>query len=135
MADSFDFELVSPERLLVSTKAKSVVVPGSEGDMTVLAEHAPVMTTLRPGIVVVEPETGEKQEYVVFGGFADILPTGCTLLAEAAFEVKDLNREEFERRIESARAEREKVTGDDEVMKLDEYLSQLTTLQGAIIPA
>jgi F-type H+-transporting ATPase subunit epsilon len=135
MADSFDFELVSPERLLVSTRAKSVVVPGSEGEMTVLAEHAPVMTSLRPGIVVVEPETGEKQEYVVFGGFADILPSGCTLLAEAAFEVRGINREEFERRIEAARAEREKVTGDDEVMKLDEYLSQLTTLQGAIIPA
>ncbi|WP_099866920.1 F0F1 ATP synthase subunit epsilon [Pararhizobium haloflavum] len=135
MADTFNFELVSPERLLVSAEAVSVVIPGSEGEMTVLPQHAPVMTTLRPGIVSVELSTGEKQDFVVFGGFADILPTGCTLLAEAAFAVNDLDRDEFARRVEAARADREKASGDEEVMKLDEYLNQLTTLQGAILPA
>lgn len=135
MADSFNFELVSPERLLVSAEAVSVVVPGSEGELTVLADHAPLMTTLRPGVIRVELKSGEKQDFVVFGGFADILPTGCTLLAEAAFEQKDLPREEIERRLEAARAEREKATGDEDVTRLDEYLGQLTTLQGAILPA
>lgn len=135
MADSFKFELVSPERLLLSTEATSVVIPGSEGEMTVLAEHAPVMTSLRPGIVTAELAGGEKQQFVVFGGFADILPDVCTLLAEAAFAIDDLDRGEFEKRIEAARGERENASGDDEVMKLDEYLNQLTTLQGAVLPA
>jgi F-type H+-transporting ATPase subunit epsilon len=135
MAESFTFELVSPERLLVSAEAVAVVIPGSEGEMTVMADHAPVMTTLRPGVVTVELQGGEKQQFVVFGGFADILPTGCTLLAEAAFEQNTVTAEEFERRIEHARAELEKASGDDEVMKLDEYLNQLTTLRGTVVPA
>ena len=135
MADSFKFELVSPERLLVSEDVRSVVVPGSEGELTALPGHAPLMTVLRPGVVVVESESGEKQDYVVFGGFADILPGGCTLLAESAFPIKDIDRTEFERRIEATRTSREEAKDDDEAFKLEEYLDQLTTLQGAIIPA
>jgi len=135
MADTFKFELVSPERLLVSTDVVSVVIPGSEGEMTVMAKHAPVMSTLRPGVITVELASGEKQQFVVFGGFVDVLPDGCTVLAEAAFEQAALDRDELTRRIEAARADREKASGDEQVMKLDEYLNQLTTLQGAILPA
>lgn len=135
MADSFKFELVSPERLLVSEDVRSVVVPGSEGELTALPGHAPLMTVLRPGVVVVERESGEKQDYVVFGGFADILPGSCTLLAESAFPIQDIERGEFERRIEATRTSREEAKDDEEALKLEEYLHQLTTLQGAIIPA
>ena len=87
MADSFQFELVSPERLLVSEAVESVVIPGTEGEMTVMAHHAPVMTTVKPGVVTVKTAAGGEERYVVFGGFADILPSGCTLLAESAVAV------------------------------------------------
>lgn len=135
MADTFKFELVSPERLLVSAEAVAVVLPGSEGEMTVMAKHAPLMSTLRPGVITVELANGQKQSFIVFGGFADILPDGCTVLAEAGYEQTAFDRAELTRRIEAARAEREKVTGDDQAFKLDEYLSQLTTLQGTVPPA
>lgn len=82
MAEGFKFELVSPERLLVSKEVEAVVIPGADGEMTVLAQHAPTMTTIKPGVVTVKPVAGAEERYVVFGGFADILPEGCTLLAE-----------------------------------------------------
>ncbi len=84
MAEAFQFELVSPERLLVSEQVEFVVIPGAEGEMTVMANHAPVMTTIKPGVVTVKTAAGATERYCVFGGFADILPTGCTLLAESA---------------------------------------------------
>ena len=89
MADPFKFELVSPERLLVSQQVQSVLVPGTEGEMTVMAHHAPVMSTLRAGLVVVTGADGKVDRYVVFGGFADILPDSCTLLAESAVSAAD----------------------------------------------
>ena len=82
MADSFNFELVSPERLLLSATVTEVVIPGADGEMTVMAHHAPTMTTIKPGVVSVVTADGQTERYVVFGGFADILPDGCTLLAE-----------------------------------------------------
>ena len=89
MAEAFQFELVSPERLLVSEEVESVVIPGAEGEMTVMANHAPVMTTIKPGVVTVNAGfRAGTERYVVFGGFADILPTGCTLLAESAVAVE-----------------------------------------------
>src|SRR5258705_11922827 len=90
MAEPFTFELVSPERLLVSEAVESVVIPGTEGEMTVMALHAPVMTTVKPGVVTVKPVSGAEERYVVFGGFADILPSGCTLLAESAVAPRDI---------------------------------------------
>jgi len=74
MASTFKFELVSPERLLVSEEVQHVVIPGAEGEMTVMAAHAPVMTTIKPGVVTVRDAAGNDERYVVFGGFAHILP-------------------------------------------------------------
>jgi hypothetical protein len=76
MADSFNFELVSPERLLLSATATEVVIPGTDGEMTVMAHHSPTMTTIKPGVVTVVTAEGQTERYVVFGGFADILPEG-----------------------------------------------------------
>ena len=67
MAESFKFELVSPERLLVSEEVESVVIPGTEGEMTVMANHAPTMTTIKPGVVTVEFADGKTDRFVVFG--------------------------------------------------------------------
>ncbi|HMB46954.1 MAG TPA: F0F1 ATP synthase subunit epsilon [Afifellaceae bacterium] len=93
MADALQFDLVSPERLLMSQAVQQVVVPGSEGDMTVLANHAPVMTTLKPGVLVITEEQGETQEIFVRGGFADINANGLTVLAEMAMPVEELTDE------------------------------------------
>lgn len=83
MADTLQFDLVSPERKLASMEATSVQIPGMEGDLTAKPEHAPLLTTLRPGIVRVEA-AGATAEYVVTGGFAEISPAATSVLAERA---------------------------------------------------
>jgi F-type H+-transporting ATPase subunit epsilon len=134
MADSFDFELVSPERLLVSEKVTEVIIPATLGEMTVLAKHAPTMTTIKPGVVTVKLASGTTKKYVVFGGFADILPTGCTLLAESAVPQEEANRDLFERRIAALRADISDAPTDEHRTKLEQMMSELTHLHGAVIP-
>lgn len=132
MAEAFKFDLVSPERLLVSEEVTQVILPGSEGEMTVMASHAPLMTTIKPGVVTVTPASGEKGRYVVFGGFADILPEGCTLLAESAVAVADIDRADLARRIQAAREDAADASDDDTRTRAEQYLAQLTTLESAL---
>lgn len=135
MAEAFQFELVSPERLLVSEQVESVVIPGAEGEMTVMAHHAPVMTTIKPGVVTLKTVAGKEERYVVFGGFADIVPSGCTLLAESAVAVDDIDRADLARRIQEAKEDAADAKDDQARSKAEQFLSQLTTLEGAILPA
>ena len=132
MAEAFKFDLVSPERLLVSEQVTAVVIPGTEGELTVMANHAPLMTTVRPGVVTVTLASGQTERYVVFGGFADIVPAGCTLLAESAVAVKDIDRDDLARRIQDAREDVSDAKDDDSRTKAEQLLAQLTTLEGAI---
>ena len=132
---AFRFELVSPERLLVSEEVESVVIPGAEGEMTVMPNHAPVMTTIKPGVVTVKPVSGGEERFVVFGGFADILPEACTLLAESATPVKNLDRADLARRIQAAKEDLADAKSDEHRTKAEQFLGQLTTLEGAILPA
>ncbi|WFS00434.1 F0F1 ATP synthase subunit epsilon [Rhizobium tumorigenes] len=132
MAD-FKFELVSPERLLLSEMVTAVVIPASEGEMTVMANHAPTMTTIKPGVVSVRSSTGAKKDYVVFGGFADVLPTGCTLLAESAVPVDELQRDELTRRIDAAQAELTDAVHHEHKSKLEQFIMELSHLQGSVI--
>jgi F-type H+-transporting ATPase subunit epsilon len=134
MAESFNFELVSPERLLVSEKVTEVVIPATEGEMTVMANHAPTMTTVKPGVVAVKTAAGRTERYAVFGGFADILPSGCTLLAESAVHVDELDSTVLENRIEAARAELEGA-GDEKKTRLEQFIAELTKLGEIVIPA
>ncbi|MAS14470.1 MAG: F0F1 ATP synthase subunit epsilon [Nitratireductor sp.] len=134
MAEAFKFDLVSPERLLVSQDVESVVIPGTEGELTVMATHAPTMTSIKPGVVTVSAD-GKTERYVVFGGFADILPDSCTVLAESAVHVDDINREDLARRIQDAREDIEDAKDHETRMRAEEFLHQLTTLEGAILPA
>ena len=83
MADTLQFELVSPERKLVSAAATRVQIPGLEGDFTAMPRHAPFLTTLRPGFVTVTAE-GQVSEYLVTGGFAEVAPEAASVLAERA---------------------------------------------------
>jgi F-type H+-transporting ATPase subunit epsilon len=89
---TLQFDLVSPERRLASLEASEVRIPGADGDMTAMADHAPTITTLRPGILSVT-HTGGTDDYVVLGGFADISGTGVTVLAERAMPKAELTRE------------------------------------------
>lgn len=132
MAEAFKFELVSPERLLVSEDVESVVIPGAEGEMTVLANHSPVMTTVKPGVVTVKPVSGPEERYVVFGGFADILPSGCTLLAESAMLVGDIDRDDLASRIQEAREDLADAKNDEDRTRAEAFLNHLATLQDAV---
>ncbi len=132
MADSFNFELVSPERLLLSATVTEVVIPGTDGEMTVMAHHAPTMTTIKPGVVTVVTADGKTDRFVVFGGFADIIPEGCTLLAESAVSVTDIDRGDLAKRVQDAREDVADASSESAKQKAQEYLDHLTTLEAAI---
>ena len=93
------FELVAPERVLFSGDVEAVLLPGTEGDMTVMPGHAPVMTTLKAGFVVVNDQGGRGTRVLVRGGFAEINASGVTVLAERAMPAEELTPETIEREI------------------------------------
>jgi F-type H+-transporting ATPase subunit epsilon len=94
MAETMQFDLVSPERSLMSAQVKSVQIPGADGDMTAMPNHAPLITTLRPGVLRVETEKG-IEEFVVTGGFAE-LGEGLSVLAERAMPKADVDQATYE---------------------------------------
>lgn len=96
---TFNFELVSPERVLFSGPVDAVVLPATEGDMTVLAGHAPTMTTLKTGFLVITSTPGNGRRVLVRGGFADINQNGLTVLAERALPAEELTQEALDREI------------------------------------
>jgi F-type H+-transporting ATPase subunit epsilon len=102
MPDAFKFELVSPERLLISGQVEQVLVPGAEGDMTVLAHHAPVLTTLRPGVLDIGMSGGEHRRYFIRGGFAEIGPSGLIVLAETAIDLIELDAGQLAQAVQDA---------------------------------
>ncbi|SHI63326.1 ATP synthase F1 subcomplex epsilon subunit [Shimia gijangensis] len=89
MANTMQFDLVSPERSLASHKATAIQIPGADGDMTAMADHAPTITTLRPGVLTVDGPDGSSQ-YAVTGGFAEISAEGTSVLAEKAIPVSEV---------------------------------------------
>lgn len=101
MAEPFQFELVSPERLLMSEPVDQVVVPGSEGQFTVMKGHAPFMTTLRPGVVDIVRGTNTMRVFVR-GGFADTNTAGLTILAEMAIPVADIDPAQLAQEVKDA---------------------------------
>jgi len=102
MADTMQFDLVSPERRLASAQVASVQIPGADGDMTAMPDHAPTITTLRPGILTVDGPDGQSQ-YVVTGGFAEITATGVSVLAERALAREDMTQEKMDEIMEEAK--------------------------------
>jgi F-type H+-transporting ATPase subunit epsilon len=103
MADTLHFDLVSPERRLVSADAREVGIPGADGDMTVMAGHAPTITTLRPGILRIVTDKGET-DFTVTGGFAEITGTTCTVLAERSHPVSEMNQSIYDEMMAEMRA-------------------------------
>ena len=105
---AFHFDLVSPEKLLFSGDVEQVDVPGAEGDFGVLAGHAPLVSTLRPGILTVY-SSGGTQKIVVLGGFAEVSAEGLTVLAYVAEAVESINRDMIVGRISEMESSIEKM--------------------------
>ncbi|MFD1331970.1 F0F1 ATP synthase subunit epsilon [Methylopila musalis] len=128
--DSFPFELVSPEKLLISEEVQHVVVPGVEGEFGVLAHHAPFMSVLKPGVVkVYKTEGGEPQKLFVRGGFADVNPKGLTILADEATPLDQLDASRIDVLIADAQEDVAEAKTDDERLKAEIRLSHFRQLK------
>ena len=112
--DKVTFELVSPEKLLLSRPVDMVVVPGSEGDFGVLPRHAPVISTVRPGVIDVHEDGKVTDRIFVGGGFAEVTSERCTVLAEQALPVDDLDRGQAEQQLKDAREDLSDAKSDSE---------------------
>jgi len=112
------FELVSPEKLVFSGEVTQVDLPGAEGDFGVLDGHAPLVTTLRPGIMTVVQVSGASQKIVVLGGFAEVSDKGLTVLADTADNLKDFDRATLAAQIAALEQQTAKMEGGNELDKL-----------------
>jgi F-type H+-transporting ATPase subunit epsilon len=114
MADKLEFELVSPERLLLSRPVEMVVVPGAEGDFGVLAGHAPLVSAVRPGVIEVYEADKVTDRIFIAGGFAEVTPQRCTVLAETAMPVADIDRAQVEQELKDLADELAAAKTEDE---------------------
>jgi F-type H+-transporting ATPase subunit epsilon len=128
---TFQFNLVSPEKLLFTGEVTQVDVPGAEGDLGVLAGHAPFVTTLRPGILTMYREGGTLK-VAVSGGFAEVSDTGLTVLADVAVPVEDVNREAFAGFVKDAEEAAAKAPEGPQRDKLNLRADQLRQLQATL---
>ena len=130
---TFQFELVTPERLLFSGAVEGVVIPGAEGDFEVLAMHAPVMSNIRPGLISVrETTSGAPKRIFIRGGFAEVGPAGLTILAEQAIAYEDMSAEKLAAEIKMAEEDVADATVDSEKSAAQLKLGQLLDLQRAL---
>jgi F-type H+-transporting ATPase subunit epsilon len=132
MPDAFKFELVSPERLLVSGNVEQVLVPGAEGDMTVLAYHAPLLTTLRPGLLDIGFPGGEHRRFFIRGGFAEVGPSGLTVLAETAIDLVELDPGQLVQAVNDAEEDVADATDDSLRDRAQTRLDHLRQVQSAL---
>ena len=132
MADLFKFELVSPEDLLLSQDVQQVLVPGTEGNFTVLPGHAPMLSTMRPGVIDVTDEAGNEERIYVRGGVAEVNPNGLTVLAEEAVPLAELSPEMLAQQIRNAEEDVADATEDEKRRRAQESLAHLRDLQNAL---
>ncbi|WP_375450763.1 F0F1 ATP synthase subunit epsilon [uncultured Devosia sp.] len=128
MAEGLRIEIVSPERLVLSEVVESVTVPGTEGYFTVMNEHAPFMTTLRPGFITVNGASGRDEIYFVRGGFADVSADGLTILAEEASPYSEFDHADLAAQIKQAEEELAKANSPDEKSYAQDVVSGLLNL-------
>lgn len=132
MADTFKFELVSPERLLLSGDATQVVVAGSEGDFAVLPGHAPILSTMRPGVLSVTLAGEAEQRIFVRGGFAEGGPESLTVLAEQAIPMAELDAAALAQEVKNAEEDVVDARDDAAKNRAQERLDHLKQLQTAL---
>ncbi len=130
MADLMQFDLVSPERKLASFEAATVQLPGTEGDMTAMVDHAPLITTLRPGVVTIDGPGG-MSEYVVTGGFAEISGPAVTVLAEHAMPKSEVTGDILAELIAEAEVKRDAAT-DTAVDTATKLVADLVALRDSL---
>lgn len=128
---TFPFELVSPERLIYSGSVTEVIVPGSEGEFGVLAGHAPFVSTLKPGVLIIKGD-GAPRKFFVRGGFAEANPTGLTVLAETATPLSEIRHEHLAQMIKDAEEDVEDAKTDAARLKAAAYLGALQATAAAI---
>jgi F-type H+-transporting ATPase subunit epsilon len=128
---TFHFDLVSPEKLVFAGEVNQVDVPGAEGDFGVLADHAPQVSTLRPGVLTIFGDGGE-QRIVVNGGFAEVGPAGLTVLAEMAVPLADFDTAVLSGVIKDTEEDVADEKDDWKRDKLAQKLAQLKALQEAL---
>jgi F-type H+-transporting ATPase subunit epsilon len=130
MASKIAFDLVSPERLLLSTEADMVTVPGTEGYLGVMAGHAPLVTTLRAGMIDVQVN-GHDDRYFIRGGFAEIGPAKVTVLAEEAVPMTELDLAVLDQRIADAQDDEIAAKSEAERLKASQLVDDLKLVRAA----
>jgi F-type H+-transporting ATPase subunit epsilon len=130
---AFQFELVTPEKLVFSGEVEAVTIPGMEGEFTVFKDHAPVISSMRPGILVINQTAAANQRIYVPGGFAEAAPSGLTILANQALPLEELNAaklnadiETFEDEANAAKTAEEKRAAEE---KRDHVIQLKATLK------
>lgn len=131
MADKLHFNLVSPERELMSADVDQVDIPGAEGWIGVLPNHAPLMTTLAPGMVRIKSGSDETRIFVR-GGFAEISPAGLTILAEEAMKAEQLDAAAIAREVQNAEEDLADADDDEKKLAANQALERLKELQAAL---
>ena len=128
---TFHFDLVSPEKLLFAGDVDQVDVPGAEGDFGVLPQHAPIVSALRPGILMVHRQEGELR-VVVNGGFAEVNAAGLTVLADMAVPIDEFDRTLLATEINNTEEDLADTKDDWQRDKLAHRLDQLKALEAAL---
>jgi F-type H+-transporting ATPase subunit epsilon len=129
---AFHCELVSPEKLVFSGEVEAVVVPGTEGEFTVLKDHAPLISTMKPGVVVIGETPANKLRLFVRGGFAEVAPPGLTILAEQVIALAELDAATFDLEVENFEAEIAGARTDEARRMAVEKRDQLLELRTAL---
>ena len=131
MAGTFKFELVSPERVLVSASATEVMVPGADGDFTVFEGHAPVISILRPGIMAAKLADGSQTRTYIHGGFCEVSPSSLTVLAEKADDAASMSASAIAEHVAAAQSVLDDDdAGDDHKLAAHTALTHLNALNG-----
>ena len=137
-AQTFNFELVSPERRLIAEPATKVIVPGEEGVFGVLPNHSSLLATVKPGVVEIYTDgAAEPRRVFIAGGFADVTATNCTILAEEAVNVNDLKQSDIEQSIANLKEDLARATDAVEKARIEKRITlaraKLEAVTGHII--
>lgn len=132
MAETLEFELVSPEKLLVSEPVEMVIVPGAEGNFGAMPRHAPMLSTVRPGVLDIYKDGKVANQIFVAGGFAEVTEERCTVLAEEAVVLSELTRESVEKRLQAARDAQQEADTDVEKAQAAKQVAVAEAMQAAV---